>query len=226
MGTSRPPAGIRKPSATPPKAAISSVPAKSCQTRPGNQGTSGVAIPGAPTHSRATTDAMAATSRTRMYCMNATNRASSPKAPAISIITEAPPGAMPHTAVVPGTTFRRVRTKPMAVLMTMMAITTLRNSGQSLRKVSTMSPLMACATRQPTMVCEAKTGRRGGMDPATVAAHDECRRRSDRAAAQPAGEPSRTSRRATPSRRRGHPIARGEGAWRRRREPEDRMAAS
>ena len=36
--------------------------------------------------------------------MNATSRASAPKAPASTSITEAAPGAMPQTAVVPGIT--------------------------------------------------------------------------------------------------------------------------
>ena len=94
--------------------------------------------------------------------MKATSRASAPNSPDITIITEAPPGAVPHTAVVPGSAFSRVSTQPMAPLMATTAITTLRNSGQSLRKATTISPVMARATRQPTTVCAAKMGSRGG----------------------------------------------------------------
>ena len=145
----------------PPKPAISSVPTKSCQCMAGNHAWSRMAAPGAPTHSRATIEPTAATSTTRRYCMNATSRASAPKAPDISIMTEAPPGAVPHTAVVPGSTFNRASVQPRAVLVATMAITTLRNSGQSSRNLSTMSPVSARATRHPTMVCAARTGSRG-----------------------------------------------------------------
>ena len=118
--------------------------------------------PGGPSHSRATADATAATSTTRRYCMSATSRASAPKAPDISIMTDAPPGAVPHTAVVPGSTLHRVSSQPSAVLAATMPMMTLRKSGQSLRNLNTISPVTARATRQPMMVWAAKTGRRGG----------------------------------------------------------------
>ena len=80
--------------------------------------------------------------------MNATSRASAPNSPDISIITEAPPGATPHTAVVPGSTFSRAIIQPSAALVAMMAATTARNSGQFLKKVTMMSPVIERATRQ------------------------------------------------------------------------------
>ncbi len=93
--------------------------------------------------------------------MNATSRASAPNSPDISIITEAPPGATPHTAVVPGSTFSRAIIQPSAALVAMMAATTARNSGQFLKKVTMMSPVIERATNRPTMVCATLTGRRG-----------------------------------------------------------------
>ena len=128
----------------------------------GNHAESAAAAAGAPTHSRATSEATAATITTRRYCMNATSRGSAPNDPDITIITEAPPGAVPHTAVVPGSDLSRVSTQPMAQLMATMASTTLRNSGQPARKATTMSPVIARATRQPTTVWAASTGSRGG----------------------------------------------------------------
>jgi hypothetical protein len=93
--------------------------------------------------------------------MKATRRASAPNSPHISIITEAPPGAMPHTAVVPGSTFSLAIIQPSAALVAMIAATTPTNSGQFRKNVTTMSPVMACATRQPIIVCAIVTGRRG-----------------------------------------------------------------
>ena len=100
--------------------------------------------------------------------MKATSRGSAPKSPAISIMAEAPPGAVPQMAVVPGSTLKRVSSQPMAVLVPRMARPTPRKSGQFLRNVATASPVMDCATRQPTMVCEAIDRQR--------AARGSCRR--------------------------------------------------
>src|SRR5262245_11748666 len=78
----------------------------------------------APTHNRATAEAPAAPNPPRTYCIKATRRASAPKAPAMIIITEAPPGALPQTAVVPGNTCKRLRLQPIRQLVAMIAATT------------------------------------------------------------------------------------------------------
>ena len=59
---------------------------------------------------RATSDATSPTQATRRYCMTATSRMSPPKASDISTIAVAAPAEDPQTAVVPGSTLRRVRT--------------------------------------------------------------------------------------------------------------------
>ena len=140
--------------------ATASVAAKLPQSIGGNQTMAGAAAD-APAHSHPTSDAASATITTRRYCMNATRRASAPNSPDISIITEAPPGATPHTAVVPGSTFSLAIIQPRAALVAMIAATTARNSGQFLKKVMMMSPVMERATNRPTMVCATDTGRRG-----------------------------------------------------------------
>ncbi len=59
---------------------------------------------------RATSDATRPTQATRRYCMTATSRMSPPKASDISTIAVAAPADDPQTAVVPGSTLRRVST--------------------------------------------------------------------------------------------------------------------
>ena len=62
-----------------------------------------------PPQRRATIEATRATIMTRRNCMYATNRESPPKLSDISTMTVAAPGAEPHTAVLPGSTFHRAR---------------------------------------------------------------------------------------------------------------------
>ena len=161
IGTSSPPAGMRKRPDNPADAGDCQGRDKPTPMDRGEPTCVGTVAPEGPTHSRATIVAMAATITTRRYCMKATSRASAPKAPDISIIAEAPPGAVPHTAVVPGNTFSRVSAQPSAALRPTMASTTLRNNGQPFTKVSTISLVIERASRQPTIVCAANTGRRG-----------------------------------------------------------------
>ena len=82
--------------------------------------------------------------------MNATRRASAPKASAISIIAVAPPGEAPQTAVEPGSTCQRLISHPSVLLATITADTSAMNSGQSSRNVSMMPGVIELAMRQPT----------------------------------------------------------------------------
>ena len=93
----------------------------------GNQTLAGASTPDVSTHSRAIKAAEIETKMTRRYCMKATSLASAPKAPAISTMAVAPPGAEPQTAVVPGRILKRLMNQPRKLEATRVDVTTLRN---------------------------------------------------------------------------------------------------
>ena len=152
-GSSNGPAGIRDlmPMTAPPTANASvprSGPAARAETSRSHRRR---APRGRPR--RATIDATSPTQATRRYCMTATSLMSPPKASAISTMAVAAPGEEPQTAVVPGNTLKRARTKPRAAAKNMTAPIKVRNIGHFRTIVVRMSGVMLRATRQPTKPC-------------------------------------------------------------------------
>src|SRR5262249_55048566 len=79
------------------------------------------------------------------------------------VITEAAPGLVPHSAVVPGSSFRRVISQPRRLLAAMTNSTPAPNSAQCPRMSPTMVSGTILAIRQPIRPCastNAETGKR------------------------------------------------------------------
>ena len=85
--------------------------------------------------------------------MTATSLMSPPSALAINTMTVAAPGEEPQTAVVPGSTLKRARSKPSVVAKTMTMPMQVMNIGHWRSISIRMSGLMLRATRQPTTPC-------------------------------------------------------------------------
>ena len=150
-GSSSAPAGILDLTPmTAPTRASASVASNGPAAKGGNQSIATGAAPPDADHARATTDATSPTHATRRYCMTATSLMSPPKASAISTIAVAAPGEVPQTAVVPGSTLRRVSAKPRPDAKNMTAPIKVRNIGHLWKIVTKMSGVMLRATRQPT----------------------------------------------------------------------------
>jgi hypothetical protein len=102
---------------------------------------------------RATRAAVAVTTATRRYCINATSRTSAPYDSAISTMADAAPGAKPHTAVVPGNTWRRIISQPSTALARITAQVTSKNTGQPAATLASADGFMLAAIRQPSTPC-------------------------------------------------------------------------
>ncbi|MNP56577.1 hypothetical protein D3C76_1513120 [compost metagenome] len=106
--------------------------------------------------------AAVATNSTRRYCMNATNRTSAPKSPAIATIAEAPPGDEPQAPVGPGSPLKRTRHQPETPLAASVAKSTSSTSGQSSSNGVRIAGERLCAIMQPSTAW-ATINRRVGM---------------------------------------------------------------
>ena len=106
------------------------------------------------------------------------------------VITEAAPGLVPHSAVVPGSTCQRVISQPIVLEITTTATTPTVKSTQWLSTSPTIDSGTILAIRQPTMPCATTKGVQ--RQPHLAAARGEHDRR--RAAAPASAPPAHAAR--------------------------------
>ena len=136
----------------------------------GNHTISAAGCAGVMPKMRATAAAAAATISTRRYCMIETSRGSAPYASAIRVITEAAPGLVPHSAVVPGSICSRVMIQPTRVLTATTDSTPTENSTQWLTTSPTIEMGTILAIMLPTMPCANTKGASGRLTRAPAVA--------------------------------------------------------
>src|SRR5512133_2073567 len=106
-------------------------------------------------------------------------------------MAEAAPGARPHTAVVPGKTWRRIRNQPSPALAAMIDTVAPRKRGQSAATLASVAGCRLWAIRQPSTPCA--SANRGLGTPSRISRDDSRMPASMQPSSTPAGKWSAVS---------------------------------